>query len=51
MGYQDFFLWVLEGNQRARAFYERMGFRPSGAYAKDEIGGMPVREIQYRRER
>lgn len=51
VGYQDFFLWVLEGNQRARAFYEHMGFRPSGAYAEDEIGGMPVREIQYRRER
>ena len=46
MGYRDLFLWVLEGNQRARAFYERMGFRPSGAYAEDEIGGMPVREIQ-----
>ena len=51
MGYQDFFLWVLEGNQRARAFYEHMGFRPSGAYEEDEIGGMPVREIEYRRER
>lgn len=51
MGYQDLFLWVLEGNQRARAFYERMGFHPSGAYTEDEIGGVPVREIQYRLER
>ena len=51
MGYRDLFLWVLEGNQRARAFYECMGFRPSGAYTEDEIGGMPVREIQYRLER
>ena len=49
MGYQDLFLWVLEGNRRARAFYERMGFRPSGSYIDDEIGGMPVREMQYRR--
>ena len=51
MGYRDLFLWVLEGNQRARAFYEHMGFRPSGACTEDEIGGMPVREIQYRLER
>lgn len=51
MGYRKLFLWVLEGNQRARAFYERMGFRPSGTYRDDEIGGRPVREIQYRRER
>ena len=49
MGYQDLFLWVLEGNRRARAFYERMGFRPSGSYIDDEIAGMPVREMQYRR--
>ena len=51
MGYRDLFLWVLEGNQRARAFYERMGFRPSETYRDDEIGGRPVQEIQYRRER
>ena len=51
MGYRDLFLWVLEGNQRARAFYARMGFRPSKTYREDEIGGRIVREIQYRRER
>ena len=50
MGYQDLCLWVLEGNRRARAFYERMGFHPSGTCVDDEIGGMPVREMQYRRE-
>ena len=50
MGCRDIFLWVLEGNQRARAFYERMGFHHSGTYVEDEIGGMPVRELQYRRE-
>ena len=50
MGCRDLFLWVLEENQRARAFYARMGFRPSASYLDDEIGGMPVREIQYRRE-
>lgn len=51
MGYQDLFLWVLDGNRRARAFYERMGFRPSGTDVEHEIGGVPVREIQYRLER
>ena len=51
MGYRNLFLWVLEGNQRARAFYERMGFRPGGTCRDDEIGGRVVREIQYRRER
>ena len=51
MGCRKLFLWVLEGNQRARAFYERMGFRPSGIDRDDELGGRPVREIQYRLER
>ncbi|MFR1051068.1 MAG: N-acetyltransferase family protein [Lachnospirales bacterium] len=50
IGYRDLFLWVLEGNQRARTFYERMGFRPNGTYVDDEIGGMPIREMQYRKE-
>lgn len=49
MGYQNLFLWVLEGNQRARAFYQRMGFRPDATYQDVEIGGMPVREILHRR--
>lgn len=50
MGYRNQFLWVLEGNPRARAFYERMGFQPDGAYMDAEIGGVSVRELRYRRE-
>lgn len=46
-GYRDAFLWVLEENRRARAFYERMGFRPSGACRTDVIGGRAVRELVY----
>lgn len=41
-------LWVLEGNARARGFYERFGFRPDGASADFDAGGTPVPEIRYR---
>ena len=47
MGCRGCFLWVLKGNQRARAFYARMGFWPNGTCADDEIGGVPVQEILY----
>lgn len=50
MGYRNLFLWVLEGNQRARTFYEHMGFQSDAACQDVEIGGIPVREILYRRE-
>ena len=50
MGHRKIFLWVLEENRRARAFYEHMGFRPNGTYIDDEIGGIPVREMQYCKE-
>lgn len=46
-GYRDVFLWVLEENRRARAFYERSGFRPGGVCREDVIGGKPVRELAY----
>jgi GNAT superfamily N-acetyltransferase len=38
-------LWVLEGNQRARRFYERRGWSPDGG-VRDAFG---VRELRYRR--
>ena len=42
-------LWVLEDNSRARAFYERAGFVPSGQLRQDRsFGGVTVRELQYR---
>ena len=46
-GYRDAFLWVLEENRRARAFYERMGFQHSGVRRADVIGGKTVREAAY----
>lgn len=42
-------LWVLEGNARARRFYERAGFRPDGGVLVDETDGFPVSEVRYRR--
>lgn len=46
-GYRNAFLWVLEENRRARAFYERMGFQHSGVCRADVIGGKTVREAAY----
>ncbi|MCX5405832.1 GNAT family N-acetyltransferase [Streptomyces sp. NBC_00335] len=42
-------LWVVEGNDRARRFYERAGFRPDGGVLVDETDGFPVHEVGYRR--
>lgn len=46
-GYREIFLWVLEENHRARAFYEKNGFVQSDRYLEDTIGGKQLREIQY----
>lgn len=50
MGFRDIFLWVLEENTNARRFYEKQGFVPNGKYLDDNIGGKPLREIQYVRK-
>ena len=47
-GYRSLFLWVLEENRRARAFYERMGFTPCPVHREESIGGRRVRQVQYR---
>jgi GNAT superfamily N-acetyltransferase len=42
-------LWVLEGNQRARSFYESFGFIHDGAMKDDDDGkSFAVREVRYR---
>jgi len=48
LGYAEVFLWVLEENARARSFYEKAGFLPSGQSLEVNIGGKPLREVQYR---
>ena len=47
LGFFDIFLWVLEDNFRARRFYEREGFKFSGKYLDNNIGGKELRELQY----
>lgn len=47
MGYQSCCLWVLEENERARHFYEKMGFGPDGTYMEQEIEGKSLREMRY----
>jgi ribosomal protein S18 acetylase RimI-like enzyme len=41
-------LWVLEGNDRARRFYEAMGWQPDGGRQVLEIAGAKLYEIRYR---
>ncbi|PKM73295.1 MAG: N-acetyltransferase [Firmicutes bacterium HGW-Firmicutes-16] len=46
-GYSDIYLWVLEDNSAARAFYEKNGFMCSGDINPDNIGGRAVNELRY----
>ena len=42
-------LWVLEQNERARLFYERLGFVFDGVSKIELIGGSSLPELRYRR--
>ena len=48
-GFAEAVLWVLEDNPRARRFYERQGWRADGGRKVEEIGGVDLAEIRYRR--
>ncbi|MEU0812096.1 GNAT family N-acetyltransferase [Streptomyces sp. NPDC005970] len=48
-GFPRLRLWVLEGNARARRFYERAGFAPDGGQEDYEVDGVPVPEVRYAR--
>ena len=48
LGYADATLWVLDGNDRARRFYERAGWAADGTELTDESRGFPIRELRYR---
>jgi GNAT superfamily N-acetyltransferase len=47
-GHKEAVLWCLEGNARARRFYERNGWRTDGATKDDTFGGALAREVRYR---
>ncbi|GLC82309.1 GNAT family N-acetyltransferase [Lacrimispora brassicae] len=47
MGYHRIYLWVLEDNLRARAFYEKNGFAPTSDKMTIEIGGEDLIEMRY----
>lgn len=49
-GFEQAILWVLEGNARGRSFYETQGWRPDGALKIEEIGGVQVTELRYRKQ-
>ena len=49
-GYSDAILWVLDRNERGRLFYETQGWKADGALKIEEIGGMQVTELRYRKE-
>lgn len=44
-------LWVLRDNQRARRFYECIGFAPDGAQKTDtQLIGSPLHDLRYRKD-
>ncbi|WP_405084419.1 GNAT family N-acetyltransferase [Microbispora sp. NBC_01389] len=47
-GYAEATLWVLEGNTRARSFYERDGWHHDGAVVLDRSDVRPIRKLRYR---
>jgi GNAT superfamily N-acetyltransferase len=48
-GLESAVLWVLEGNERARRFYEAAGWRPDGVTKTDERADHVRHEVRYRR--
>ncbi|HEX5695665.1 MAG TPA: GNAT family N-acetyltransferase [Acidimicrobiia bacterium] len=46
-GHRRAVLWVLEGNLRARVFYERQGWVSAKPIRLENIGGSQVTEIRY----
>jgi GNAT superfamily N-acetyltransferase len=48
-GYERAALWVLDGNARARRFYQAAGWTADGAVKQDDRWGFPLTETRYRR--
>jgi len=50
-GFRQLLLWVLEGNQSARRFYEQHGFVTDGYSKTEDYGGTLLRGLRYVTER
>lgn len=50
VGYRALTLWVLTSNDRARRFYERVGFAPDGESKVETRAGYSLAELRYRRD-
>lgn len=48
LGYSEVTLWVLDSNERARRFYERMGLEFDGTQKSLHLGDKPLTELRYR---
>lgn len=48
-GYERALLWVLDGNPRARSFYERQGWELGKPIRIENIGGVDLTEVRYER--
>ena len=46
-GYPGLYVWTLEGNTRAKAFYEHMGMTATGETREFEIAGSYLPEVRY----
>jgi ribosomal protein S18 acetylase RimI-like enzyme len=49
-GFEKAMLWVLEGNDRARNFYERQRWIKAKPIRLETIGGTEITEVRYERE-
>jgi ribosomal protein S18 acetylase RimI-like enzyme len=49
MGYDEAVLWVVPENERARALYESEGWVADGGITTEEILGVTVTDIRYRK--
>jgi len=43
-------LWVLAQNQRAIAFYRKLGYAPDGAEKIVQLGGISLSEVRFRKK-
>lgn len=46
-GFTRFYLWAIDGNTGADAFYRKQGFRVTSDHISYSIGGQTVRDLRY----